>query len=127
MEGDKPIVIVNEEGERTTPSVVAFKNDDRMVGVAAKRQAITNPEQTIFSIKRFMGRRFDECASDIKAVPYNIVPNKDGLPAVKIGGEAHTPPAISTMILKSSSALQKSISARSQQGGYHCSCILQRL
>ncbi len=100
MEGDKPIVIVNEEGERTTPSVVAFKNDDRMVGVAAKRQAITNPEQTIFSIKRFMGRRFDECANDIKAVPYNIVPNKDGLPAVKIGGEAHTPPAISAMILQ---------------------------
>ena len=100
MEGDKPIVIVNEEGERTTPSVVAFKNDDRMVGVAAKRQAITNPEQTIFSIKRFMGRRFDECASDIKNVPYNIVPNKDGLPAVKIGGESHTPPAISAMILQ---------------------------
>merc|ERR1712100_810565 len=69
MEGDKPIVIVNEEGDRTTPSVVAFKNDDRMVGVAAKRQAITNPEQTIFSIKRFMGIRFDECADDIQNVP----------------------------------------------------------
>ena len=104
MEGDKPIVIVNEEGERTTPSVVAFKNGDRMVGVAAKRQAITNPEQTIFSIKRFMGRRFDECAQDIKNVPYNVVPSKDGLPAVKIGSwtaspgrgrtPAHLPPGL---------------------------------
>jgi len=100
MEGDNPIVIVNEEGDRTTPSVVAFKNEDRMVGVAAKRQAITNPEQTIFSIKRFMGRRFDECGDDIQNVPYNVVPNKDGLPAVKIGSEAHTPPAISAMILQ---------------------------
>ena len=100
MEGDKPIVIVNEEGERTTPSVVAFKNGDRMVGVAAKRQAITNPEQTIFSIKRFMGRRFDECGQDIQNVPYTVIPSKDGLPAVKIDSDAHTPPAISAMILQ---------------------------
>lgn len=100
MEGDKPIVIVNEEGERTTPSVVSFKNGDRMVGVSAKRQAITNPEQTIFSIKRFMGRRFDECAKDIQNVPYNVIPSKDGLPAVKIGSESHTPPALSAMVLQ---------------------------
>ena len=61
MDGDNPVVIVNEEGERTTPSVVSFKNGERMVGVAAKRQAITNPTNTIFSIKRFMGLRFDGC------------------------------------------------------------------
>ena len=100
MEGDSPIVIVNEEGERTTPSVVAFKNEERMVGVAAKRQAITNPENTIFSIKRFMGRRFDECNKEISRVPYNIVRSSDGLPAVKIGSDKHTPPAISAMILQ---------------------------
>ncbi|MEC7987354.1 MAG: molecular chaperone DnaK [Myxococcota bacterium] len=100
MDGDKPVVIVNEEGERTTPSVVSFKNGERMVGVAAKRQAITNPTNTIFSIKRFMGRRFDECATEIQRVPYEVVRTQDGLPAVKLDSDKHTPPAISAMILQ---------------------------
>ena len=100
VDGDKPMVIVNEEGERTTPSVVAFKGDDRMVGVAAKRQGITNPRNTIFSIKRFMGRRFDECGSDIEHVPYDVTASAEGLPSVKIGEKKYTPPAISAMILQ---------------------------
>ena len=106
MDGDKPMVIVNEEGERTTPSVVAFKDGERIVGVAAKRQAITNPLNTIFSIKRFMGVRFDECGKEVKRVPYTVNRSSDGLPAIKIDpaaygsdkGSSLTPPAISAMV-----------------------------
>ena len=100
VDGDKPMVIVNEEGERTTPSVVAFKGDDRMVGVAAKRQGITNPRNTIFSIKRFMGLRFDECGREIERVPYDVTSSGEGLPAVKVNDKKYTPPAISAMILQ---------------------------
>ena len=74
MEGDKPVVIPNQEGGRTTASVVGFSsNGERMVGQVAKRQAITNPENTVFSVKRFMGRRFDEVAQEIRTVPYRVV------------------------------------------------------
>ena len=100
MEGGKPTVIVNEEGERTTPSIVAFKDDERFVGVAAKRQAITNPEKTIFSIKRFMGMRYDEAAKEVNKVPYKVVRGDDGLPRVKIEDEKMSPPQISAIILQ---------------------------
>ncbi len=79
MEGGQPTVIVNQEGARTTPSVVGFSKDgDRLVGQVAKRQAVTNPENTIFSIKRFMGRKFDEVASESARVPYKVVRADNG-------------------------------------------------
>ena len=99
MQAGQPTVIANQEGGRTTPSVVAFaKNDERLVGQAAKRQGVTNPENTIFSIKRFMGRRSDEVAEETKLVPYSISPG-DGLVKIHAAGKEHTPQEISGMIL----------------------------
>jgi molecular chaperone DnaK len=101
MEGGDPVVIPNAEGSRTTPSVVAFTKDgERLVGQVAKRQAITNPENTVFSIKRFMGRRFDEVAGERKIVPYKVVEGKNGLAEVEIQGKRYSPPEISAMILQ---------------------------
>jgi molecular chaperone DnaK len=101
MEGGDPVVIPNAEGGRTTPSVVAFTKDgERLVGTVAKRQAVTNPKQTIFSIKRFMGRRLNEIAEETKRVPYRVVEGQNGLAAVEIGGKRYTPPEISAMILQ---------------------------
>jgi molecular chaperone DnaK len=100
MEGDKPEVIINEEGTRTTPSVVGFKDGDRLVGAVAKRQGITNPINTVFSIKRFMGRRFDECKKEIDRVPYEVVRSSDGRPRVKIVDKKYSPPEISSMVLQ---------------------------
>jgi len=99
MEGDKPTVIVNEEGQRTTPSVVGFKGDERLVGAVAKRQAITNVN-TIMSIKRFMGRRYDEVRKEIDRIPYEIVRGTDGVPRVKIGDDKFSPPEISAIVLQ---------------------------
>src|SRR5881227_1666229 len=100
MEGGEPKVIANEEGGRTTPSVVAFtKTGERLVGQVAKRQAITNPENTIYSIKRFMGRRFDEVTEEMKMVPYKVVRAGDHV-AVVAQGKEQTPPQISAMILQ---------------------------
>jgi len=100
MEGGEPKVIANEEGARTTPSVVGFsKSGERLVGQVAKRQAITNPENTIFSIKRFMGRRFDEVNDEMKMVPYKVVRQGDHV-AVVAQGKEYTPPEISAMILQ---------------------------
>ncbi|PYX89936.1 MAG: molecular chaperone DnaK, partial [Acidobacteria bacterium] len=100
MEGGEPKVIANEEGGRTTPSVVAFtKSGERLVGQVAKRQAITNPENTIYSIKRFMGRRYDEVTEEMKMVPYKVVKAGDHV-AVVAQGKQYTPPEVSAMILQ---------------------------
>ncbi len=100
LEGGEPKVIPNEEGSRTTPSVVAFtKSGERLVGQVAKRQAITNPENTIFSIKRFMGRRYNEVSDEMKMVPFKVVQQGDHVGVVAQGKE-YTPPEISAMILQ---------------------------
>jgi molecular chaperone DnaK len=100
MEGGEPKVIANEEGGRTTPSVVGFtKTGERLVGQVAKRQAITNPENTVYSIKRFMGRRFNEVTEEIKMVPYKVVQSGDHV-AVLAQGKEYTPPQVSAMILQ---------------------------
>ncbi|MAO86646.1 MAG: molecular chaperone DnaK, partial [Candidatus Marinimicrobia bacterium] len=101
MEGGEPSVINNPEGGRTTPSVVAFtKNDERLVGQPAKRQAVTNPQKTIFSIKRFMGRMFNEVGTELEEVPYKVEKKKGGNLAVKVDDKEYTPPEISAMILQ---------------------------
>jgi molecular chaperone DnaK len=101
MEGGEPIVITNPEGSRLTPSVVAFtKTSERLVGQVAKRQAVTNPENTIFSIKRFMGRRFTEVNEEMKMVPYAVVSATNGDVRVQSGGKDYAPPEISAMILQ---------------------------
>ncbi len=101
MEGGEPRVIENSEGARTTPSVVAFKSDgERLAGAPAKRQAITNPTRTIFSIKRFMGRSYDEVPDELKTVPYKVTGGESGLARVSIGDQTYTPQEISAMILQ---------------------------
>ena len=101
MEGGEPVVIPNAEGQRTTPSVVAFAKDgERLVGVTAKRQAVTNPRNTIFSIKRFMGRKFDEVKHEIELVPYEVVRAANGDVNVRVGDKVYSPPEISAMILQ---------------------------
>ena len=101
MEGGKPVVIPNAEGGRTTPSMVAFsKNNERLIGSIAKRQAVTNPDNTIFSIKRFMGRRHSEVESEEKIVPYAITGGANELVKVRTGDKDYTPPEISAMVLQ---------------------------
>jgi molecular chaperone DnaK len=101
MEAGNPVVITNPEGSRTTPSVVAFtKGNERLVGQVAKRQAVTNPENTVFSIKRFMGRRYEEVSEEMKMVPYKVVEASNGDARVEIKGREHSPPEISAMILQ---------------------------
>ena len=101
IEGGEPTVIANPEGSRLTPSVVAFtKSDERLVGQVAKRQAVTNPENTVFSIKRFMGRRFDEVNEEMAMVPYEVVRAKNGDARVKAGGKELSPPELSAMVLQ---------------------------
>ena len=101
MEGGQPVVIANEEGGRTTPSVVAFTDEgERLVGAIAKRQAVTNPKRTVYSIKRFMGRRRSEVPEEIRLVPYEVGEGKEGAAVVKIDQKPFTPPEISAMILQ---------------------------
>ena len=101
MEGNEPVVIANAEGKRTTPSIVAFvEGGERKVGDPAKRQAITNPQKTIYSIKRFMGESFDNCAKEIKNVPYSVAKGDNNTPRVDIDGRLYTPQEISAMVLQ---------------------------
>lgn len=101
MEGGEAVVIANQEGGRVTPSVVAFtKSGERLVGLTAKRQAITNPENTVYSIKRFMGRKHDEVLEEINEVPYKVVRGPNGDARVSVGGKEYSPPEISAMILQ---------------------------
>src|SRR5437763_13688047 len=101
VEGGNPSVIANQEGSRLTPSVAGFtKEGEILVGQVAKRQAITNPENTVFSIKRFMGRRYDEVLQEIKLVPYKVVRASNGDARVEVRGKQYSPPEISAMILR---------------------------
>ncbi len=101
MEGNQPTVIINNEGERTTPSVVAFTDGgERKIGNPAKRQAITNPKNTVFSIKRFMGETFDQVQKEVARVPYNVVRGENNTPRVDINGKLYSPQEISAMILQ---------------------------
>src|SRR5262245_60277803 len=101
MEGGDPVVIPNAEGGRTTPSVVGFTKDgERLVGQVAKRQAVTNPQNTVFSIKRYMGRRLNEVPEEIKRVPYKVMSGPNDLAVVEVQGKRYTPPEISAMILQ---------------------------
>jgi molecular chaperone DnaK len=101
MEGGKPVIIANAEGFRTTPSIVAFTKDgERLVGHVAKRQAITNPEKTVYSIKRFMGRRAEECSEAEKHMPYHLVGKGSDVMRVEIGGKEYAPPEISAIVLQ---------------------------
>ena len=101
LEGGEPTIIINSEGDRTTPSVVAFRKDgERVVGKSAKNQAVTNPENTIKSIKRFIGRKFEETESERKTVAYEVVKGKDGRVEIDVEGKAFTPEEISAMVLQ---------------------------
>ncbi len=101
MEGGKPVVIPNQEGNRTTASVVAFNNNaERLVGQVAKRQAVTNPENTVFSVKRFMGRRYDEVEGEIRTVPFSVVKGENNTARIEAGGKIYSPPEISAMVLQ---------------------------
>ncbi len=101
MEGNQPTVIINNEGQRTTPSVVAFTDGgERKIGSPAKRQAITNPKNTVFSIKRFMGETYDQVATEVARVPYNVTRGENNTPRVDINGKLYTPQEISAMILQ---------------------------
>lgn len=100
VEGGEPIVITNSEGKRTTPSVVGFTDKDRKIGDPAKRQAVTNPKNTVYSIKRFIGKDFSVCTDEIKRVPYQVVKSGSNVPSVNIDGRNYTPQEISAMILQ---------------------------
>jgi molecular chaperone DnaK len=100
VEGNDPIVITNSEGKRTTPSVVGFTDKDRKIGDPAKRQAVTNPEKTVYSIKRFIGKDFSICTDEIKRVPYKVVKTGNNVPAVQIDDRKYTPQEVSAMILQ---------------------------
>ena len=112
LEGGEPTIIVNAEGDRTTPSVVGFRADgDRIVGKAAKNQAVTNPTNTVFSIKRFMGRRYDEVSSELKTVPYKVKAGTGNRAVVEIDGEDFTVKAASEIPVDTGDSLEVGIPA----------------
>ena len=100
VEGGEPIVISNSEGKRTTPSVVGFTDKDRKIGDPAKRQAVTNPEKTVYSIKRFVGKDFSSCTDEVTRVPYKVEKTGSNVPGVRIDDRVYTPQEISAMILQ---------------------------
>ncbi len=100
MEGTEPVVIPNSEGKRTTPSIVGFVNEERKVGDPAKRQSVTNPTNTVYSIKRFMGSSFDECVNETTKVPYSVIKGKNNSPRVKIDSKEFSPQEISATIFQ---------------------------
>jgi len=105
MEGNDPAVIQNSEGGRTTPSVLGFaKSGERFVGQAAKRQAITNPQNTVSSIKRFMGRFYNEVSEEMKRVPYKVITGENNTARITIGDRTYSPPEISAMVLQKNEA-----------------------
>src|SRR3972149_9953736 len=99
MEGNSTTVIANAEGTRTTPSIISFKGDERLVGIPAKRQAVTNPEKTLFSTKRFIGRKFFEVQEEIKTVPYKVTQDSNGNAVFEIDGKKVTPEEAAAQIL----------------------------
>ena len=116
MEGNQPTVIINNEGQRTTPSVVAFtEGGERKIGSPAKRQAITNPNNTVFSIKRFMGETYDQVTTEVNRVPYKVTRGENNTPRVDINGKLYTPQEISAMILQKMKRPRKSICVRMLQ------------
>lgn len=129
MEGTEPTVIANSEGRRTTPSIVAFVDGgERKVGDPAKRQAITNPTRTIFSIKRFMGENYDQVKNEIARVPYKVVRNENNMPRIDIDGRLYSPQEISAMILQKMKKNCRRLSGtRSYRSRHNGTCILQRL
>ena len=100
LENGEPIVITNSEGKRTTPSVIGFLDNDRKIGDPAKRQSVTNPQNTVYSIKRLIGKDFSACSEEIKNVPYKIVKTGNNIPGVQIGDRVYTPQELSAMILQ---------------------------
>ena len=122
MEGSEPTVVTNPEGGRLTPSVVAFtKGDERLVGQVARRQAVTNPENTVFSIKRFMGRRYDEVNEEMKMVPYVVGKTANGAAQVEALGTNYSPPQISAMVLqKLKQAAESTWASRSARLSSRC-------
>ena len=130
MEGGDPVVIPTAEGSRLLPSVVGFnKNGERLVGQTAKRQAVVNPENTVYSIKRFMGRHYDEVSTERSMVPFPVVHGPAGDARVKISqtGKEYSPQEISAMILVKAQSRRRSLPGRAgQQGGYHRPGLFQR-
>ena len=129
MEGKEPKVIANEEGGRLTPSVVAWDaNGDVLVGQIARRQAVTNPENTIFSAKRFIGRRFEEAAEDIKRMPFKSMRGAHGEVDFEIRGKKVTPPEVSAKVLgKLKKAAEDHPGRKGHRGSHHGTGLLQRL
>lgn len=111
IENGKPVVVVNEEGSRTTPSVIMIKNGERKVGAAANRQKVVNPKETVVLIKRFMGGTYDEIKEHIKHVQYDVV-NRNGVPRVSIEGREYSPEELSSMILQKMKKLQRIIQGK---------------
>ena len=100
IEGNSPVIVVNSEGKRTTSSVVGFKDGDRLVGDPAKRQAVTNPKNTIYSVKRFIGSKFSEISKEAKKMSYDVVKGNKGIVTIKVDDKSYVPQEISAVVLQ---------------------------